>query len=161
MSAVHQLKDYEVEGVEVIKPKRPAFFDAETLPWTPWVMEGTYFRLLNVNPVTGGFTNILKVDPGMEAPIHHHLGAIEGYIIEGEFGYDDDRGGKGSFVFEEPNSIHKPDTPGGFTMFAVNYGPLMGYNPDGSISAIIDAKAMYEMAKANGAADHLAHYYED
>lgn len=156
--AVGQLK--EVANIKPVKPRRPAFFNPETLPWLPWVMEGTYFKLLNINPVNGGFTNLLKVDPDSEAPVHLHIAAIEAYMVDGEFGYDDDRGSKGWYVYEEAGSLHKPDTPTGMVIFAVNHGPLVGYNEDGTIAAVIDAKFMYDLAKAGGAADHLAHYYE-
>jgi anti-sigma factor ChrR (cupin superfamily) len=143
--------------VKPLVPSRPAFFDSNTLPWKPWVMEGTHFKLLNIDKKTGGFTMLLKVDPGNEAPVHGHLGAVEAYVLSGEFGYDRDRGGGGAYVYEEAASVHMPDSPGGTVMFAVVHGPLVGYNDDGSIAGIVDGKAMYELAKQHGVANHLAH----
>ncbi|WP_138378908.1 2,4'-dihydroxyacetophenone dioxygenase family protein [Luteithermobacter gelatinilyticus] len=143
-------------AIKPLIPHRKAFLDTHKLPWTNWVMEGTYFKLLNINEMTGGFTIMLKVDPGIEAPVHHHIGGIEAYVTEGEFGYgDDDRGGVGSYVLEASGSIHQPDSPDGTTMFAIAHGPLVGYNEDGSIAVVVDARLMYEMAKANNAADHI------
>ena len=137
-------------------PHRPAFFDANKLPWSDWVMPGTYFKLMNINELTGGFTMILKVDPDITAPVHHHIGGIEAYIIEGEFGYgDDDRGGPGSYVLEAGGSIHQPDSPGGTVMFAIAHGPLVGYNEDGSIAVVVDGRLMYDLAKQNNVADHI------
>lgn len=136
-------------------PDRRAFFDPNNLPWTEWVMAGTYFKLLNLNELTGGFTMLLKVDPDVTAPVHHHIGGIEVYVIEGEFGYGDDRGGVGTYALESGGSIHEPTSPGGVIMFAVVYGPLIGYNEDGSIAAVVDCRFMYELAKQNNVADHI------
>lgn len=143
--------------LKVINPPRPTFFDPTNLPWTPWVMEGTHFKLLNIDTKTGGFTMLLKVDADCEAPVHAHLGAVEAYVLEGEFGYDEDRGGVGSYTYEQGGSRHQPTSPGGTMMFAVVHAPLMGYNEDGSIAAVVDGVMMMEMAKANGTADHLSH----
>ena len=144
-------------GVAIKKPLRPAFFNTNNLPWLPWVMDGTHFKLLNIDQKTGGFTLLLKVDPDNDAPIHGHLGAVEAFVIDGEFGYDNDRGGVGSYVFEAAGSIHQPTSPGGSTMFAVIHGPLTGYADDGSVAAIIDGETMLTMAREGGAADHLSH----
>lgn len=144
-------------ALKVITPPRPTFFDPKNLPWTQWVMEGTYFKLLNIDTKTGGFTMLLKVDPDNDAPIHHHIGAVEAYVLEGEFGYEDDRGGVGTYTYEEAGSRHQPTSPGGTVMFAVVHAPLMGYNEDGSIAAVVDGVMMMGMAKENGAADHLSH----
>ena len=155
MSAV-QIERPDSHPIKTKHQTSNVFFDPGTLPWTDWVMPKTWFKLLNINELTGGFTMLLKVEAPYQAPIHRHIGAIEGYMIEGEFGYGaDDRGGSGSYVFEEGGAIHEPTTYQGFTMFAVAHGPVMGYNDDGSIGGIIDGEAMYAMAAANGAAGHI------
>ena len=138
-------------------PLRPAFLDTNTLPWSPWVMDGTHFKLLNVDFKTGGFSMLLKVDPGNVAPVHGHLGAVEAFVIEGGFAYDEDAGSAGSYVYETAGSIHRPTSPGGSVMFAVVHGPLVGYGDDGSIEGIVDAEMMLNLAREHGAADHLAH----
>jgi len=137
-------------------PHRPAFFNSKNLPWSDWVMPGTYFKLLNINELTGGFTMMLMVAPGAVAPAHHHIGGIEAYVIEGEFGYGkDDRGGVGSYVLEAGGSIHEPDSPTGTTMFAIAHGPIVGYDEDGNIAIVVDGRLMYDLAKKNCAADHI------
>jgi 2,4'-dihydroxyacetophenone dioxygenase len=40
-------------------------------------------------------------------------------------------------------------------MFAVIHSPLCGYNADGTVAGIVDARLMYEMASAAGAASHI------
>ncbi|WP_411818639.1 2,4'-dihydroxyacetophenone dioxygenase family protein [Hyphococcus sp. DH-69] len=143
--------------LDILKQARPAFFNPAMLPWTPWVMEGTNFKLLNFDKKTGGFTILLKVDPDLDTPVHSHLGAVEGIVLEGEFGYDDDRGGVGSYFYEEAATRHQPDSPTGTIMFAVVHGPIVGHDEDGGVAGVVDARLMYELAAANGAADHLAH----
>ncbi|NOX70855.1 MAG: hypothetical protein GXP15_16870 [Gammaproteobacteria bacterium] len=156
MSA-EQLKRSESATVKAIKPSRPAFFDPSTLSWAPWAMEGTYFKLLNVDMKTGGFTMLLKVDPDNAAPVHGHPGAVEVYVVEGEFGYGDDRGGVGAYGYEAAGSVHEPTSPGGTVMFAVAHGPIVGYNDDGSIAGIIDGQSMLALAREHDVAEHLSH----
>lgn len=154
MSTVMRRSDNAV--IKATATHKPAFFNPGKLPWKPWVMEGTWFKLLNVNPVNGGFSLLLKVDAGNKAPVHGHLGSVEGIILEGGFGYGEDRGRLGDFVHEGAGIRHEPDTDqDGMVMFAVVHGPLCGYNDDGSIAGIVDAKAMYQLAKAHGVSDHI------
>ena len=142
--------------VKATATTRSAFFDPGQLPWTDWLMPGTWFKLLNINSVTGGFSRLLKVEPNNRAPVHGHIGAVEGIILEGGFSYGEDRGTAGDYVHEGAGIRHEPDThAGGLLMFAVVNGPLCGYNYDGTVAGIVDARSMYEMAVAAGAADHI------
>jgi len=159
-----QRKDTGTTAVQITKQLKSAFFKQEELDWTPWVMEDTWFKLLSVNPVSGGFSMMLKVGPNNVAPIHGHIGLVEGIILEGGFAYEDDWGHAGDYVCEPAGINHKPITgPDGMMMFAVIHGPLTGYNDDGSIAIVLDAKAMYDLAEAAGAAGHVhkpAHWEE-
>lgn len=148
--------------VEVTKPTKPEFFDPGTLSWEPWVMEGTYYKLLAVDQKSGGFTLLLKVDPGVTAPIHGHSGAVEGYITKGWMAYgEDSRGNTGYYITEAGGVRHEPTAPDGVEIFAILHGPLVGYDPDGSVSSIVDAKFMYEMATEAGQADHIDAHFEE
>ncbi|MBB4632322.1 2,4'-dihydroxyacetophenone dioxygenase family protein [Sphingosinicella soli] len=146
----------DAPDIEETKRHAPAFYNLKDLPWHDWVMPDTWFKLLNVNPFTGGFTMLLKVGPNNTAPVHGHVGSVEGILIDGGFGYGDDRGRAGDYVREMGGINHIPDTDAdGMVMFAVVNGPLVGYNADGSIAAVVDAKFMYGLAAAQGAADHI------
>lgn len=154
--AVQQFAKSETSTVRATATAGSAFFDPSNLPWADWVMPGTYFKLLSINPLTGGFSMMLKVDPDNAAPVHGHLGAVEGFILEGGFSYDDDHGYTGNYVFEGAGIRHEPNThAGGMVMFAIAHGPLCGYNDDGSIAGVVDARLMYDLAVAAGAADHI------
>jgi anti-sigma factor ChrR (cupin superfamily) len=132
-----------------------SFFDPRTIPWTAWAMPGTRFKLLNIDEDRGSFTFLLQVDAGIEAPVHKHVGLAEAWLLEGEFGYGDDRGSAGCYTRELGGAVHKPDSPRGVLMFAVAHGPIVGYNADGSVAGIVDVDWMYEAAAANGAAAHI------
>ena len=143
-------------AVKETPPVRSAFFDPASLPWLPWVMEGTQFKLLNINPTSGGFTMLLRVEPNNVAPVHGHLGTVEAWITSGGFGYGEDRGRVGHYVLEEGGINHLPNADGeGVEMFAIAHAPLCGFNEDGSVAGIVDAKLMYRLARDGGAAGHL------
>lgn len=132
------------------------FVDLAKVPWTPWVMAGTYFKLLAINELSGGFSMLLKVDPGVQAPVHAHIGSAEAYLVEGGFYYEeDDPGYAGYYTYERGGSVHQPVSPQGCVMFAVTHGPLAGCNPDGSIGAVVDCRLMLQLAEANGVAGHI------
>lgn len=151
-----QLTDSGVAGVKVSRPVKSAFFQQETLDWAPWVMPETWFKLLAINPVSGGFSMMLKVGPNNIAPIHGHIGSVEGIILEGGFAYEEDQGRSGDYVHEPSGINHKPTTgDDGMMMFAIAHGPLVGYNEDGSIALVLDARAMFDMAEEAGLASHL------
>jgi len=59
-------------------------------------------------------------------------------------------------VLEAGGSIHEPSSPEGVIMFAIVHGPLVGYNEDGSIAAVIDGRFMYDLAVHNNVAAHIA-----
>ncbi|MEM1018902.1 MAG: cupin domain-containing protein [Pseudomonadota bacterium] len=133
-----------------------AFRKVEDIEWTDWVMPGTKFKLLNIDAKSGGFSMMLQVSPGNVAPIHGHLGSVEGIITKGGFGYGADRGRPGDYVYEAGGINHRPDTDDdGMEMFAVAHAPLVGFADDGGIEGIVDAKLMYTLARDAGQADHI------
>lgn len=153
---VTQFKSSKSMTVKATENPGSAFFDPETLPWTDWVMSGTYFKLLNINPINGGFTMLLKVEPNTVAPVHAHYGAIDGIILQGRFSYEDDHGFAGNYLFEGAGIRHIPDSGSeDLIIFAVVHGPIGGFNDDGSIAGIVDARMMYDLAMANNAGAHI------
>ena len=150
------LNDSTTGSVGVSKIIKSAFTDQESLTWTPWLMFETWFKLLAINPLTGGFTFLLKIGPNVQAPIHGHIGAVEAIILDGVLAYNGDEGKTGDYLFEPSGIKHNPHTGAeGVLLFAVVHGPLIGYEEDGSIAAVIDAKVMYELAEASGQCPHI------
>ncbi|MEL7029558.1 MAG: cupin domain-containing protein [Pseudomonadota bacterium] len=142
--------------VESTKPTRPEFISHKSIEWTPWVIDGTHFKLFAVDTKTGGFTFMLRIAAGTVAPIHGHIGGVEGIITKGWFAYSDEsRGDVGDYVCEDGGIRHIPYTDDETEVFVVAHGPLAGYNPDGSIASIVSAKEMLQMATDAGQADHI------
>ncbi|KQL43905.1 2,4'-dihydroxyacetophenone dioxygenase family protein [Brevibacillus choshinensis] len=136
------------------KGTRKDFVNPDWIPWTDWLMPGTYFKLLFCDLVSGNFTLLLKVDPNTKAAVHWHLHNTEAYIIEGGFYYDDgdDKGYAGYYTCESAGAIHEPFTsPEGVTMLAISHGPIGGYTDDGQLALMADARLHYLMARENEA----------
>src|SRR5690606_35300886 len=109
----------------------------DTMDWVPWAMPGAHFKLLHANAATGHFTLLIRFAAGAEAPIHRHVGAVEGYMLEGGFYYKDDpdtRFDAGSYLYEEEGAVHQPVSPHGGVMFAVFHGPVEGLDEDGNLT---------------------------
>ncbi|MEL4024729.1 2,4'-dihydroxyacetophenone dioxygenase family protein [Lysinibacillus endophyticus] len=139
------------------KGKKRDFINPDWIPWTDWLMPGTYFKLLSCDLVSGNFTILLKIDPGIKAATHWHLHNSEAYIIEGGFFYEDgdDKGYPGYYTCEQAGHIHEPfAAPEGCTMLAVSYGPIAGYDDDGNLALIADARLHYYMARENNAIEY-------
>lgn len=117
--------------------------DPRQLPWIRWAMEGAWFKLLSADLDTGRFSLMIKLDKGCTAPIHRHVGAVEGWILEGGFHYADDpqrRFIAGTYLLEKDGAVHQPISPEGAIMFAVFHGPVEGLGPDGSLTGRIGCK---------------------
>ena len=113
------------------------------LPWLPWAMPGTHFKLLHADPDSGRFSLLIKFDPGVVAPMHLHVGAVEGYMLEGGFHYHDQpdlRFDAGTYLYESAGAQHQPVSPQGAVMFAVFHGPVEGLDANGQVSGRIDWK---------------------
>lgn len=110
--------------------------------WIPWAFEGAYFKLLHADRESGRFTILIKVDPGVSAPIHRHLEPVEAYVTKGGFHYADDpaiRFEEGSYLFENVGAIHEPVSPEGAEMLALFHGPVEGVAETGEMAGRFDA----------------------
>jgi 2,4'-dihydroxyacetophenone dioxygenase len=117
--------------------------DPAQMKWMPWAMRGTHFKLLHADSDTGRFSLIIKIDKGAEVPMHRHVGAVEGIILEGGFHYNDQpnvRFVAGSYLLENDGAIHQPVSPEGATMFAIFHGAVEGLDEDGKVTGRIDWK---------------------
>jgi quercetin dioxygenase-like cupin family protein len=106
-------------------------------------MSGAHFKLLNADPASGRFTLLIKFDRGAAAPVHRHVGAVEGMVLEGGFHYEDDparRFTAGCYLFEAEGAVHRPVSPEGAILFAVFHGPLEGLDDAGEITGRIGCK---------------------
>jgi anti-sigma factor ChrR (cupin superfamily) len=123
------------------------------LKWVPWAMPGSQFKLLSADPKSGRFSLMIKFEKGVLAPNHRHVGAVEGYILEGGFHYHDDpskRFTAGSYLLENDGAVHQPVSPEGAVMFAVFHGPVEGLDEAGNVTGKIGWKWHVETWNAAG-----------
>ncbi len=130
---------------------------AANLPWTPWAMPGTRFKLLYINRAIQLTVILLDVEPNTEASMHRHFGDAHAFILKGGFGYEHGTVYEGDYLVEAGGITHTPNTGAeGVTMLGFMFGGLGGFTPDGQLAGVLDTDWHYQTANANGAADHIA-----
>lgn len=131
--------------------------DCDTIPWTPFPMPGTSFKLLNINETTGAATILLYVAENAQAPLHMHCGAAEAYNIFGRWAYEGEAEaiGPNCYVYEPAGIVHLPKQESESLMFGIFHGPIVGYTEDGQVAGVITADLLYDLAAANKAVGHL------
>ena len=138
-------------------PDGSSLVRCEQIPWTPWAMEGSEFKLLYINRAHGMFTALIRMRSGLETPDHHHFGEAHALVLEGDFSYEYGTMYTGDYIVEAGGIHHKPTIGAdGATFFVIFYAGLSGVGTNGIPEGeFIDCEWMYRSAKANGAADHL------
>lgn len=137
------------DGSGVVRP--------DELPWTPWALPGTYFKLLSINRRTGMWACAMKIDPNTHTDVHYHFGDAHIYVTGGGYSYEHDRVNAGEYNIECGSVAHEPIIgDDGLENFVVFYGGISGIDADGKPAGdYVDVEWMYNAAKANNAADHL------
>ena len=129
----------------------------EELPWTPWALNGVYFKLLSINRSTGMWAVAMKIDPNTRTDVHYHYGDAHIYVTKGGYSYEHDRVNAGDYNIECGSIAHEPIIGGdGQESFTIFYGGITGGSADGLPEGeFVDVEWMYRAAAANNAADHL------
>ena len=129
----------------------------EQIPWTPWAMEGSEFKLLYIDRAHGVFHTLIRMRGGVETPDHHHFGEAHVYVLEGDFSYEYGTMYKGDYIVEAGGINHRPIIgPNGLTTLVIFHAGLSGVGPDGlPTGEFLDCEWMYRAAAANNAAGHL------
>jgi anti-sigma factor ChrR (cupin superfamily) len=143
-------------NVSLTFPDGSLIVRAKTLPWTPWGMPGTSFKLLHCDDAASLLVILLKVEPGTVASVHKHFGAAHAFIVQGGFGYEHGEVFEGDYLVEAGGITHQPFTgPNGLILLGFMFGPLGGMDEQGNLAGVLDIDWHYQTAKANGAADHI------
>lgn len=95
----------------------PLFVDTRTRTWRPFdEAPGVHFQVLRKHPDSSGLTLMLRFDPGADYPAHRHPAGEEYYVLEGELRDGPRTYGPGTYVYQQPGSVHRPSSPAGATV---------------------------------------------
>lgn len=59
-------------------------FDTSTVDWKPFITDGCYYRILNVNVPARTADMIVKFEPNAQCLYHRHVAACTSLVLEGE-----------------------------------------------------------------------------
>jgi anti-sigma factor ChrR (cupin superfamily) len=109
-----------------VSPRSPwslAPADVDALKFRP-LRPGVEIHVLHETP-EGARAAVLRYAAGAEVPPHRHDGYEYIYVLQGEQG--DERGsyGAGSFVINEPGSIHRVTSPDGCVVLILWQRPVV------------------------------------
>jgi 2,4'-dihydroxyacetophenone dioxygenase len=125
-----------------------AVVDPEEYPWAMW-MEGLHVKLLWLSEETNTYALMVRFAPGVELPIHRHMGSVHAYTLTGRWRYleYDWVATAGMFVHEPPGSTHtlraEGDGEDTIVLFTIQ-GGLVVFGPDGAYWAYEDAQTARE-----------------
>lgn len=83
----------------------------EAYPWAE-VIDGMEIKLLRIDP-GGGFSMMIRCQPGFQLFKHRHLGEVHGFTLSGRWQYleYDEVFEAGSYVYEDADSMHTLKIP--------------------------------------------------
>lgn len=129
---------------------------AGQVPWTPWALPGTAFKLLDYDRNRSYYVMLLRIERDAPSVIHKHIGAANAFILQGGFSYDHGAVREGDFFVEAGGVEHTPKVDDdGCLLLGFSYGCVAGYDEEGRIAGVIDVDWMIDAAKAGGAFAHL------
>jgi hypothetical protein len=138
------------DGSAIIRPTE--------VPWTDGPLEGLQFRLTHADPVASMWTALYHTAPGSSVPAHYIYGEVQFYVTEGSVTIGDIVLNKGDY-YQFTGGLLGASTsgPSGSTFFVMyNAGGLSEVDADGEPAGpFIDARRIFKIARANGAAAHL------
>jgi hypothetical protein len=156
--------------IEAVRDDQSGYFKdgshiarVERLPWTPFLLPGSVFRLLAVHWNKDMYIMMLIVPGGVPVDMHYHIAEAAGFIMTGEpacaFEYEYGKVFAGDYMSEGVDIEHSAligadDVKQLSIVFGGLSGALPGGGPD--LSTYFGCKEVYELAKANGGADHIA-----
>jgi len=78
--------------------------------WQPSPFPGVTVKRLFSDPVNGGVTSLIRMQPGSLYPSHRHFGLEHCYVLEGDLVFDDHTLQAGDYEVAAPRTDHPPTT---------------------------------------------------
>jgi len=118
------IKDKLFEKINSLSNKNKSGFEFVFADSNEWIqhpeIEGVQIKRLSVNTDKGYLMILLKAAAGAEYPAHHHSGAEDCYVLEGDLYVEGKYLGPGDFHHAEGDSDHDPlRTKNGCTLLLV------------------------------------------
>lgn len=122
--------------------------------WVPYA-PGAWFQACFFDVSSGGFANVLKIQPGAKLPAHYHVSTVHGWTIQGTWYYAEHKdkwiAHAGTYIYETPGELHTLIVPEDATedmlTFFVLSGGLVYINEDGSFAGYDDGFTLLEAAR--------------
>lgn len=121
--------------------------------WIPYV-DGVWFQACNFNLTSGGFANILKINPDHKLPPHYHIGTVHGLTLKGRWRYleHDWVAVPGTYIYEPAGEAHTlvvdHETEPMITLFVLQGGLIYLDNvTNGKVIAYDDGFTLLELAR--------------
>jgi hypothetical protein len=120
--------------------------------WIPYV-DNVWFQACYFNVSSGGFANILRVNPGAKLPKHYHVSTVHGLTLRGSWRYleHDWVATPGTYIFEPAGEAHTlvvdASNPEPMMTFFVLSGGLIYCEDDGTYVGYDDGFTLLELAR--------------
>jgi quercetin dioxygenase-like cupin family protein len=128
----------------------------DEVPWVP-LGEGKSFKPLRFLKDNRGFVELIRIDPGVEIPLHRHTGAVHAFNLEGTRELcSGEVIGPGGYVYEPPGNLDSWKVIGDVTLvvLVVVMGTIEYLGPDNTVTRSFDAETLLGMyrehCEANG-----------
>jgi len=152
--------DFFTDGLKPEQRRRDEFavythLDDERY-WVPYG-EGSWFQACFFDVSSGGFANVLKVNPGARLNPHYHVSTVHGWTIQGTWYYEEHKdkwiAHPGTYIYETPGELHTLIVPADakepMICFFVLSGGLIYVNEDGSFAGYDDGFTLLDMARTH------------
>ena len=125
----------------------------EDLAWQ--VMgEGVGVKILRVSEETGQWTGLIRMDAGATFAAHKHLGAADGFIVQGKLEYRVGSAAMGSYLYEPLGAEHEATTCSEETVILfTSYGPIVFHDDQGAVTQILSYETA--LALSEGSKEHF------
>jgi len=123
--------------------------------WVPYA-DGVWFQPCLFDLTSGGFTVILRANPGAQLGTHYHIGTVKGFTLRGHWRYleHDWIAKPGTFIYEPAGEAHTlvilDDSPEPAQIFFVIEGGLIYLDQpaNGGFAAYEDGFTALELCRA-------------
>ena len=86
---------------------------SQNVKWSNYKVAGISFANLYVDREKREFTCLMRLEAGVEFPLHRHGGVEEVFMLEGDLEVEGELCHPGDYIRSFPNSIHAPVSRGG------------------------------------------------